>query len=119
MHCECLLFDVDLEQSCLSDGSSSQHCDVCCVQVAGMMGPAVCLFAAAAPCSAHSPYIAAGLITGHGLVGSDLPVSAVLHSAHVPNHCVRLWTLGLVLDFAGIVMQLCIWFWDIRQVLQQ
>lgn len=28
-----------------------------------MMGPAVCLFAAAAPCGAHSPYIAAGLIT--------------------------------------------------------
>jgi len=37
------------------------------LQVAGMMGPAVCLFAAASP-FVHSPYVATGLITlGMGL----------------------------------------------------
>jgi hypothetical protein len=39
----------------------------CAVQVAGMMGPAACLFAAASPL-VHSPYVATGLITlGMGL----------------------------------------------------
>lgn len=33
------------------------------MQVAGMLGPAACLFAAASPLSAHSPYLATGLIT--------------------------------------------------------
>jgi ACS family sodium-dependent inorganic phosphate cotransporter len=33
------------------------------LQVAGMLGPAACLFAAASPISAHSPYLATGLIT--------------------------------------------------------
>lgn len=32
-------------------------------QVAGMLGPAACLFAAASPIGAASPYVATGLIT--------------------------------------------------------
>jgi hypothetical protein len=50
--------------------SSTNVCPLCCsacVQVAGMMGPAACLFAAASPL-VHSPYVATGLITlGMGL----------------------------------------------------
>jgi hypothetical protein len=52
----------------------------CVVQVAGMMGPAACLFAAASPLSAHSPYVATGLITlGMGL--SALTCSEYPHTA--------------------------------------
>lgn len=43
------------------------YCLCCLLQVAGMIGPAACLFAAASP-FVHSPYLATGLITlGMGL----------------------------------------------------
>eukprot|EP00775_Hariotina_reticulata_P005431 gene5431-5664_t len=65
------------------------------MQVAGMMGPAVCLFAAAAPCSAHSPYVAAGLITvAMGLSALTCSGVSASHLDIAPRHAGVVFGVG-------------------------
>jgi hypothetical protein len=53
------------------------------LQVAGMIGPAACLFAAASPV-VHSPYLATGLITlGMGLSALTCSKSLDLDTGHL------------------------------------
>lgn len=64
------------------------------MQVAGMMGPAACLFAAASPL-VHSPYVATGLITlGMGLSALTCSGVSASHLDIAPRHAASIFGVG-------------------------
>eukprot|EP00879_Flechtneria_rotunda_P001670 GHRR01001830.1.p1 GENE.GHRR01001830.1~~GHRR01001830.1.p1 ORF type:complete len:736 (+),score=278.53 GHRR01001830.1:328-2535(+) len=65
------------------------------MQGAGMLGPAACLFAAASPASAHSPYLATGLITL--AMGMSAMTSSGVSASHLdiaPRHAGVVFGVG-------------------------
>ncbi|KAF8061950.1 AMY1.2 [Scenedesmus sp. PABB004] len=65
------------------------------MQVAGMLGPAACLFAAASPLSAHSPYMATGLITlGMGMSALTCSGVSASHLDIAPRHAGVVFGVG-------------------------
>ncbi|KAF6261531.1 major facilitator superfamily domain-containing protein [Scenedesmus sp. NREL 46B-D3] len=77
------------------------------MQVAGMLGPAACLFAAASPLSAHSPYLATGLITvAMGMSALTCSGVSASHLDIAPRHAGVVFGVGNTAGtLAGLVAE--------------